>query len=52
MVSSTAQSERRRRNKHKKMGRKNRKQQEGTPVFPVQPEGYDLNAPDAKKAKS
>ena len=50
MVSSTAQTWRRRRLKEKKMGRNN-KTTSGTPVFPVHPEGYDPKAPDARKAK-
>lgn len=52
MVSSTKQTERRRRLKHASQGKANAKARvrAGTPVFPVHPEGYDSNAPDAKKA--
>jgi hypothetical protein len=51
MVSSTKQSERRRAIRHKNAGRlkKKARHQQGTPPFPVQPEGYDPKAPDAKK---
>jgi hypothetical protein len=54
MVSSTKQTERRRRMKHGSMGRANAKARirAGTPAFAVHPEGYDKNAPDAKKASS
>jgi hypothetical protein len=50
MVSSTRQTERRRHIKHRKLGRDNAKARvrAGTPRFPIQPEGYDPNAPDAK----
>lgn len=52
MVSSTKQTDRRRRLKHASQGKANAKARVrvGTPVFPVHPEGYDPNAPDAKKA--
>lgn len=50
MVSSTAQTERRRRMKEKRAGRSNVKKQARTPQFPVHPEGYDPKAPDAKPA--
>lgn len=49
MVSSTAQTERRRRLKQKRAGRGNRKFQVPTPAFPVHPEGYSPKAVDAKK---
>lgn len=47
MVSSSAQTERRRRLREAKMGRKSKKQG-STPRFPIHPEGYDPSAPDAK----
>lgn len=51
MVSSTRQTERRRIIKERKSGRaqKRSRANAGTPAFPVHPEGYDQNAPDAKK---
>jgi hypothetical protein len=33
------------------MRRKRYERSHGTPVFPIQPEGYDTQAPDAKDAK-
>jgi hypothetical protein len=50
VVSSTAQTERRRRMKAKRAGQTNIKKQVRTPKFPVHPEGYDPKAPDAKPA--
>ena len=54
MVSSTRQTERRRAIAHSNMGRDKKKQRvrAGTPTFPVHPEGYDANAPDAKKSET
>jgi hypothetical protein len=51
MVSSTRQTERRRIIKERKSGRsqKRARAQAGTPAFPIHPDGYDPNAPDAKK---
>jgi hypothetical protein len=51
MVSSTKQTARLRLRRQKNAGRKRKKlwSTKGTPVFPVHPEGYDPNAPDAKK---
>ncbi|HEX4474442.1 MAG TPA: hypothetical protein VH142_05145 [Polyangiaceae bacterium] len=48
MVSSTKQTNRRRRLRASQRGRWNKKTEQ-TPVFPVQPPGYDANAADAKK---
>jgi hypothetical protein len=52
MVSSTRQTERRRYIKEKRSGRakKRARQRGGTPPFPIQPPGYDPQAPDAKKS--
>jgi hypothetical protein len=52
MVSSTRQSERRRHIRARKLGRAKKKarMRTGTPAFPLQPEGYDPKAPDAKKS--
>jgi hypothetical protein len=51
MVSSTRQTERRRAIAHSNMGRnkKRARAKASTPTFPLHPEGYDTNAPDAKK---
>jgi hypothetical protein len=51
MVSSTRQTERRRYIKLKKSGRakKRVRAKASTPAFPIQPPGYDPQAPDAKK---
>lgn len=51
MVSSTRQTERRRIIKERKSGRdqKRIRARTGTRAFPVHPDGYDPNAPDAKK---
>jgi hypothetical protein len=48
VVSSTKQTNRRRRLRASQRGRWNKKTEQ-TPVFPVQPPGYDANAADAKK---
>jgi len=52
MVSSTRQTERRRAINTRRAGRAQSKARTraGTPVFPLHPEGYDPNAPDAKKS--
>lgn len=50
MVSSTRQTERRRAIRARAFGKG--KKLEQTPKFPVHPEGYDANKPDAKKAVS
>ncbi len=53
MVSNTQQTRRIRRNRRKNSG-KNRKRlmvKNGTPIFPVHPEGYDPKAADAKSSK-
>lgn len=52
MGSLTQRTWRRRGLKLSKMGRLNTKARlkRGTPAFPVQPEGYDPTAPDAKPA--
>jgi hypothetical protein len=54
MVSSTKHSERRRAINASRAGRsdKRKRAKTGTPAFPIQPEGYDPKAPDAKKKKS
>lgn len=51
MVSSTKHTMRRRAINLSRANRaeKRARAKAGTPKFPVQPEGYDLNAPDAKK---
>ena len=51
MVSSTKQTNRRRRLRASQRGRWN-KSHAKTPAFAIHPEGYDKNAPDAKKAAS
>ena len=50
MVSNTQQTNRIRRNRTKKMGRRRKRQmaKRGTPVFAIHPEGYDSKAPDAR----
>lgn len=52
MVSLTCQTDRRRRIRKKTQGKANAKARArlGTPKFPVHPEGYSLEAADAKKA--
>lgn len=52
MVSSTQQFERIRKRKATTSGKRNKRERRalGTPAFPVHPEGYDMKAPDAKKA--
>jgi hypothetical protein len=51
MVSATQQSSRIRARKAKKNGSMSKRENRanGTPTFPIQPEGYDVSAPDAKK---
>jgi len=51
MVSSTQQFERIRKRKKTTSGKRNKRdlRRNGTPVFPVHPEGYDASAPDAKR---
>ncbi len=51
MVSFTKQTERRRRIRLQAQGKTNKKtyRRAGTPPFPIQPEGYDASAPDAKR---
>jgi hypothetical protein len=51
MVSSSQQYERIRKRKKTTQGKRNKRalRRNGTPVFPVHPEGYDANAADAKK---
>jgi hypothetical protein len=53
MVSSTRQTERRRAINKSRLGRTQKKlrARASTPQFPVHPEGYSSEAPDAKKAK-
>jgi hypothetical protein len=53
MVNPTQRTESRRAHHHKRAGikRKRTTRAHGTPAFPVQPEGYDPNAPDAKGQK-
>jgi len=51
VVSSTKQTRRRRRLRASQRGRWNKSRMQ-TPPFPIEPEGYDQNAPDAKKAAS
>jgi len=50
MVSATQQTFRIRRRKARTAGsrRKRAERAHGTPKFPIQPEGYDQNAPDAR----
>ncbi len=54
MVSSTRQTERRRNIRARGAGaaRKRAAARGGTPKFPLQPEGYDPKAPDAKPGKA
>ena len=51
MVSLTQQTERRRKMRHRRMGRPGSKlrMRAASPKFPIHPEGYDPTAPDAKK---
>jgi hypothetical protein len=51
VVSSTKQTNRRRRLRASQRGRWNKKHA-ATPPFAIHPEGYDPKAPDAKKAAS
>lgn len=50
MVSSTQQTETVRRRKERKRAKTHRMalKRRATPAFPIQPEGYDPKAPDAK----
>ena len=50
MVSCTQQTETVRRRKERKRAKRHPMalKRRMTPVFPIQPEGYDFNAPDAK----
>ena len=52
MVSSTKQSERIRKRHHRQAGKRRKREMraQGTPAFPIHPEGYDPKAPDAKPA--
>lgn len=54
MVSSTRQTTRRRAINTNNAGRaaKRRRAKASTPAFPVHPEGYAADAPDAKKSNS
>jgi hypothetical protein len=54
MVSATQQSSRIRRRKSRTCGtrRKRHERAHGTPAFALQPEGYDLQAADAKPVKT
>jgi hypothetical protein len=51
MVSSSQQHERIRKRKATTNGKANKRERRalGTPAFSIHPEGYDVNAPDAKK---
>ena len=51
MVSATQQSSRIRKRKSTTNGKWNKRDRRanGTPAFAIQPEGYDVNAADAKK---
>ena len=51
MVSSTQQFDRIRKRKATTAGKRNKRERRamGTPAFAVHPEGYDMNAADAKK---
>ena len=51
MVSATQQSSRIRQRKNTTNGKWNKRDRRanGTPAFAIQPEGYDVNAADAKK---
>jgi len=53
MVSSTQQTQRIRHRKASTSGarRKRHERAHGTPAFPIQPEGYNPKAPDAKPAE-
>jgi hypothetical protein len=54
MVSRTQQVERIRKRKRTTNGKRNKlaRIRIGTPAFPVHPEGYDTNAPDARPAQA
>ena len=51
MVSNTQQFERIRKRKQTTSGKRNKRDRRrlGTPAFAIHPEGYNANAPDAKK---
>ncbi len=51
MVSSTQQFDRIRKRKASTAGKRNKRERRalGTPAFAIHPEGYDLNAADARK---
>ena len=51
MVSSTKQTNRRRRLRASQRGRWNKHKGE-TPTFPIQPDGYDPKAADAKPSEA
>jgi hypothetical protein len=53
MVSSSQQFERIRKRKATQNGKWNKRARRrlGTPAFPIQPEGYDPKAPDARPAE-
>lgn len=52
-MSLTQKTDRRRELNHKRAGKVQRRRRAlaGTPPFPIQPEGYDPKAADAKPAK-
>jgi hypothetical protein len=54
MVSATQQTSRIRARKARHAGKKSKRvaRANGTPKFPLQPEGYDLTAADAKKPQA
>jgi hypothetical protein len=54
MVSSTQQFERIRKRKATTNGKRNKRERRanGTPVFAIHPEGYNLKAADAKKPEA
>ena len=51
MISSTKQTEHHRAIAHSNLGRNKKRERAkaSTPKFPLHPDGYDSNAPDAKK---
>lgn len=53
MVSPTKQTARRRAIRKRSGGQRDKLQRarQGTPAFPIQPEGYDPAAPDARPAR-
>jgi hypothetical protein len=54
MVSATQQSSRIRQHKARTAGKRRKRDERahGTPKFPIQPEGYSTDAPDAKPAQA